>query len=240
MSILLSLLYWAFTGLSSGLLFFGALAIWLVTAPFERSRSLLHRYTCCWAQLYLRCLPHCRLQVQGREKIMPDTPYILVANHQSAADILALSFLEIPFKWLSLRRNFWVPFVGWNMSLNGYVAVEPGNPDSVRAALQRCRYWLEQGVPVLWFPEGRRSYTGQIRTFRGGAFRLAAEFGCAVVPIVVDGTAGVFRGWKIADTPINIRVRILDPISVVDPHVQAERLRDQAHARIQAGLVTMR
>src|SRR5579885_3911624 len=105
MSILLSLFYWAFTGLSSVLLFFGALAIWLVTAPFDRRRSLLHRYTCWWAQLYLRCLPHCQVRVQGCEKILPHTPYILVANHQSAADILALSFLEIPFKWLSLRRN---------------------------------------------------------------------------------------------------------------------------------------
>ena len=65
--------------------------IWALTAPFDPARSLLHRYTCWWAQLYLRCLPGCRIHVEGREKIAPHTPYVLVANHQSAADIMALS-----------------------------------------------------------------------------------------------------------------------------------------------------
>ena len=82
--------------------------------------------------------------------------------------------------------------------------------------------------------------SGQLKRFRGGAFRLAAEFGCAVVPIVVDGTAGVFRGWRIADTPISIRVRVLDPISVVAVPEQAERLRDRAHESMQAALAMLR
>src|SRR5689334_24409612 len=117
MSTAFSFCYWTFVAVTSIVLFFGALVLWAVTAPFDPTRSLLHRYTCWWALLYLRCLPGCRVQVEGREKIAAHTPYVLVANHQSAADILALSALAVPFKWISKESNFRIPFIGWNMYL---------------------------------------------------------------------------------------------------------------------------
>src|SRR5262249_17194100 len=93
MSTLFSAFDWSFLGVTSALLFPGALLLWSLTAPFDPARSLLHRYTCWWALLYLRCLPGCRVRVEGRGKIAPHTPYVLVANHQSSADIMALSAL---------------------------------------------------------------------------------------------------------------------------------------------------
>src|SRR5205085_450199 len=138
-------------------LFFIALSIWAVTAPFDATRTLLHRYTCWWATLYLRCLPGCRIQIEGLEKIAPNTAYVLVANHQSMADIMALSALSIRFKWISKRENFHIPFIGWNMYLNGYIKVDRGNRQSVRRTMEQCLYWLRRGVSTLWFPEGHRS-----------------------------------------------------------------------------------
>src|SRR5262249_24742468 len=100
-----SILYWTLVGLATIPLFCIALLIWAVNAPFGAARSLLHRYTCWWATLYLRCLPGCRIQIEGLEKIDPGTAYVLVANHQSMADIMALSALSIPFKWVSKKQN---------------------------------------------------------------------------------------------------------------------------------------
>src|SRR6476661_6021967 len=82
MNILLSLLYWIFVGSTAVVLYLGAVVLWLVTMPFDPPRRVLHRYTCWWAQLYLRCLPGCHIQVEGRDKIVPGTPFVLVANHQ--------------------------------------------------------------------------------------------------------------------------------------------------------------
>ena len=226
MRTIFSLGYWSFTAISSFLLYLGALLIWLATRPFDPTRSLLHRYTCCWGQLYLRCLPGCRIQVEGREKIKPHTAYVLVANHQSAADILALSALSVSFKWISKKENFSIPFVGWNMYLNEYIRVEPGKPESIHATMECCKAWLKRGVPVLWFPEGRRSFNGQLLGFHGGAFRLAAECGCAVIPIVVEGTRAVFPDWRVAAFPGRILVRVLDPITLTEAGGTPEGLRD--------------
>lgn len=240
MTTLFSVGYWAFVGITAALFFFGALLICLVTAPFDPARLLLHRYTCWWAQLYLRCLPGCRLEVEGREKLAPNTAYVLVANHQSAADIMALSALAVPFKWISKKSNFRIPFIGWNMYLNQYIKVEPGNPESVRKTMARCRGWLSRGVPVLWFPEGHRSYTGELRRFHRGAFRLATECGCAVVPIVVDGTLAVYRGWRVAAFPGRIRIKVLDLVTLAEAGGTADGLRDQVRDRMRKELTAVR
>lgn len=169
MNTLFSLGYWIIVAVIAIVLFPGAVLIWCLKAPFDPARSLLHRSTCWWAQLYPRCLPRCRVQVEGREKIVPHTPYVLVANHQSAADIIALSALAVPFKWISKKQNFRIPFIGWNMYLNGYIRVEPGHPRSVRKTMECCKSWLQRGIPSLWFPEGHRSTTGEMQGFMAAA-----------------------------------------------------------------------
>ena len=227
MSTLFSLGFWTFAAVSSFFLYLGALLIWAATMAFDPTRSLLHRYTCWWGQLYLRCLPGCRVRVEGRDKIKPLTAYVLVANHQSAADILALSALSVPFKWISKKENARIPFVGWNMSLNGYIWVEAGNPDSVQAMMDRCKSWLARGVSVLWFPEGRRSFSGELLPFHGGAFHLAAECGCAVIPIVIDGTLAVFPDWRVSAFPGRILVCVLDPVTLAEAGGTADALRDR-------------
>lgn len=240
MRLLFSAFYWAFVFATAILLFFGALLIWALTAPFDARRSLLHRYTCWWAQLYLRCLPGCRIQIEGLEKIAPQTPYVFVANHQSAADIMALSALDIPFKWISHKYNFRIPFIGWNMYLNQYLKVEPGKPRSVQRTKERCRNWLKLGVPLLWFPEGTRSFSGELLPFRGGAFRLATEYGCAVVPIVINGIVPVYQGWLVSAFPGQIQIRMLDPISAAEVGGSADQLRDHVWQRMSQVLTEMR
>jgi 1-acyl-sn-glycerol-3-phosphate acyltransferase len=226
MSRLFSLAYWLYLSITSLVLYVGALLLWAATAPFDKNRILLHRYTCWWARLYLHCLPGCRVRVEGREKIRPHQAYVLVANHQSMTDIMALSFLAVPFKWVSKKEAFRLPCIGWNMFLNQYVYVDRGNVRSVRATMETCRRWLERGVPVMIFPEGHRSPTGEMIPFHNGAFKLAASCGCPVVPIVVDGTRPIYQGLRVHPCPGKITIRVLDPVSVEATDGNADRLRD--------------
>jgi len=240
MTALFSILYWLFLATTAILLYLVAVVLCLGTALFDPRRTILHRYTCWWAQLYLRCLPGCRLRVMGREKITPGSPWVLLANHQSVADIMALSALAVPFKWVSKKEAFRVPCIGWNMVLNQYVRVDRGNVRSLRATMDRCRYWLKRSVPVLMFPEGHRSPDGAMHEFHGGAFKLAADSGCAVVPIVVDGTRSIYQGWKVRAWPGTITIRVLDPIHPAGGKGQAELLRQQAFEQMKKALAEIR
>lgn len=240
MSLVFSCVYWTFLALTSIVLYLGAIIIWMVTASFDPTRTLLHRYTCWWAQLYLRCLPGCRIHVEGRQKIAPKTPYILAANHQSMTDIMALSALAVPFKWVSKKETFKLPFIGWNMYLNNYVSVDRGNIRSVVKTMAVCRVWLERGVPLMMFPEGHRSPDGEMLKFHGGSFKLAVECGCAVVPIVVNGTQPIYRGLRVLAFPGTITIRILDPISPAEVGGSADQLREQVYQRMKQTLADIR
>src|SRR3989449_10564691 len=110
----LSLVFWLFLVASSIVLFPVAVFIWAVTAPVDRRRALLHRFTCFWASLYTSLNPACRVRVEGRERIRPDAAYVLVANHQSLFDILVLFQLFVQFRWGSKSANLRVPIIGWH------------------------------------------------------------------------------------------------------------------------------
>ena len=240
MSVLFSLLYWTFFTVTAIVLFPGAVLIRLATAPFDPTGRLLHLYTCWWSQLYLRCLPGCRIHVEGRDKIRPGTPYVLVANHQSATDIMALSALAVPFKWTSKKENFRIPIIGWNMYLNRTVKVDRGNVRGVDAVMAVCRSWLKRGVPLMVFPEGHRSPTGELLRFHGGAFKLAAACDCAVVPIIVDGTRPIYQGLRVCAFPGRVTIRVLDPVSLADAGGSALKLRDLVFERMRNALADLR
>ena len=210
-----TLLFWPYMLLSSMVLFVGALALFLLTAPFDRRRALLHLYTCAWAFHYVSCLPLWRARFTGRERIVAGRTYVLIANHQSMGDILVLFGLFKHYKWVSKRAIFQVPFIGWNMSLNDYVALRRGDPASIEAMMLACRAHLQRGSSVMMFPEGTRSIDGEMKAFKHGAFTLASELGLPLVPIVIDGTRDALpKHGLMLDHPwgLQVRVHVLDPI----------------------------
>ena len=186
---LLSTCFWAFLAVSSILLFPIAALIWALTAPFDRRRVLLHRFTCFWASLYTWLNPAWPVRIEGREHVRRDEAYVMVANHLSLLDILVLFRLFTHFKWVSKIENFRVPFIGWNMSLNRYVKLRRGNRASVVQMMKECRETLAAGNSIMMFPEGTRSPDGRMRAFKTGAFELALECGRPILPIVIQGTS---------------------------------------------------
>jgi len=101
-------------------------------------------------------------------------------------------------KFLAKAILFRIPFVGWGIKIAGDIPLVRGSTRSVKAAMMRSRFYVERGMPVLIFPEGTRSTTGELLPFKDGAFRLAIETQAHIVPIAVGGTVGALRkgDWK--------------------------------------------
>ena len=231
-----SALYWAFFVLTLPPLFVVAVVIFLVTAPFDRRRVASHLYTCAWCYFYVFANPLWRVRFEGRDRLPWRGAAVIVVNHLSLIDILVLSGLYRPFKWVSKSSIFRVPFIGWNMSLNGYVPLTRGATDSVRRMMARCRELLAQGNPVLLFPEGTRSADGKLQPFRDGAFRMAKAAGVPVIPVALSGTHETLpkHGFVLRHR-MSARVRVLEPI---DPahHATAASLREAARDAIARAL----
>jgi 1-acyl-sn-glycerol-3-phosphate acyltransferase len=230
-----SIAWWVVFVLSMPVLFLGALAVFLVTLPFDRNRLVLHLYSCLWGQLSFWINPMWRLRVLGREKLPWRGPAVLVSNHESLVDIQVLYGLFRPFKWVSKESVFRVPFLGWNMYLNGYVGLQRGNAASVVKMLAACERWLDRGVPVLIFPEGTRSPDGEVKAFKDGAFVLAARKDVPVYPIVLTGTARTLpkHGLVLRESAY-CQVHVLDPVRPADFDRDPKKLRDHVRDLIIA------
>jgi 1-acyl-sn-glycerol-3-phosphate acyltransferase len=224
--------YWAFFVLTLPLFFTVALALFLVTLPFDRRRVVLHLYSCFWASFYVYANPLWRARIQGRQKLPWRGSAVIVANHLSLVDILVLYGLYRPFKWVSKAENFKVPMVGWNMTLNDCVRLTRGDRESIRAMMSHCRRHLARGSPLLIFPEGTRSRDGRLQPFKDGAFRLAMEAKVPVIPVAIRGTYETLpKHGLVLRQHMDARVQVLDPL---DParFENAAALRDAARAAI--------
>jgi 1-acyl-sn-glycerol-3-phosphate acyltransferase len=234
----LSVAFWLFMVLSSALLFPIAIAIWALTAPFDRRLVVLHRFTCFWASLYTWLNPAWRVRVEGREKVDPRAAYVMVANHQSFVDILVLFRLFVHFKWVSKIEMFRIPAIGWNMRLNRYIPLRRGQRDSIAEMMVACEKTLGEGNSVMMFPEGTRSADGRLKDFKHGAFTLALNSQVPILPIVVEGTARALpKHGFVLRGPHAIRIRILDPIPYASfAGTAVEALTQEIRARFVAEL----
>jgi 1-acyl-sn-glycerol-3-phosphate acyltransferase len=227
----LSLAFWAFLALSSLILFPIAVVLFCLTFAFDRRRWAMHRFTSFWASLYTWLNPAWPVRIYGRDRMHEAGPTVIVANHLSLVDILVLFRLRSHFKWVSKQENFNVPLIGWNMTLCGYIPLRRGTVRSIRSMMLKCDEAIRGGSSIVMFPEGTRSSTGRLRSFKSGAFEIAKRNGVPVQPIVLRGTGDALpkRGFVLQGRhPISIEV--LDPIpatevDALDPEEMMTRVR---------------
>ncbi len=239
---LTSVLFWSYMAVTNPLLWVGAVVLFVVSAPFDRRRRLLHLYTSAWAYHYIKLLPLWSTEFRGVERIARDQTYVLVANHQSLGDILLLFGLFRHFKWVSKREIFRVPFIGWNMRMNDYVGLLRGDTASIERMLAECRAHLRRGSSVMLFPEGTRSEDGEMKAFKRGAFALAKELDLPVVPIVIDGTRDVLpkHGLMLRqERVLRMRVSVLEPVAA-NTAADARELGDLVRERMVRELERLR
>jgi 1-acyl-sn-glycerol-3-phosphate acyltransferase len=160
-------------------------------------------------------------------------PYVVVSNHQSQADIPALSLLPWEMKWVAKKELFDLPVMGWLMRMAGDIPVDRKDPKSRSTVLGRATRVLRHGTSVMFFPEGTRSRDGRVKTFRDGAFRLAIQAGVPVLPVAIDGTMNALpkHGWQFSRA--DVRIAVLAPVPT-DGLTQADvaDLRDRVRRQV--------
>jgi 1-acyl-sn-glycerol-3-phosphate acyltransferase len=191
-----------------------------------------------WSRLILKT-SRIRVTVKGLEHAGRGTPMIFCVNHQSSMDIPVL-LLNLPFqfRFIAKRSLFRYPFMGWHLRRSGHIAVARDRPGEARRSLDEAARKIRDGYPVVVFPEGGRSRTGEILRFKSGAFRLAVLSGVAVTPVTLNGTRKVLKPDTVHVRPGHVEMIIHPPIpteGLAGTNVDdlAERVRNQILSRFK-------
>lgn len=147
---------------------------------------------------------------QGNETFKK--PAVIIANHTSFLDILAIGML---YPKLIFLVNDWVynsPIFGKAVQLAGFYPVSNG----IEKGLEHLKKKIEQGYSLIAFPEGTRSDTNKIKRFHKGAFYLAEQFELDIIPILIHGNSEVLPKGSFIIKDGSITIKILDRIKAND------------------------
>jgi glycerol-3-phosphate dehydrogenase (NAD(P)+) len=153
-----------------------------------------------------------RLQRSGREHAKFKGGLIVASNHRSFLDPFVIGAL-LPWRrrmqFVAKVELFEKRWQGWVLSRLGAFPIRRGQADEV--AMETARMIVERGGTVIIFPEGTRIRRGSLGRPKRGVGRLALETGAAVLPVAVQGSEEVRRGWRIR--PRKVRLRAGKPIT---------------------------
>jgi len=165
-------------------------------------------------------IPYARFDIGGLDNIPKKGPAILVGNHRSYFDGLAIGFtvsqVGRPLRFLGKKEVFDAPVVGQIAAAMGGIRVERGTgSDQPLAAAAEA---LEAGELVMIMPQGTiprgRAFFEPVLKGRWGAAKLAAMTRAPVIPIGLWGTERVWpRNARMPDVlalrhPPTVRIRV--------------------------------
>lgn len=164
-------------------------------------------------------------------------PFIFVCNHRSAIDPFLIWC--IPYELVQVVNTwpFNLPLLGVNAKIAEYINI---NAMPFETFLQKSLSLLNDGVSIVFFPEGTRSANGEMNQFHSAAFRLSLQSKVPVVPICISGTGRVLPKGSWSLRPGKIRVRMLPAIHLEDmSNLNAYSYKNIARRTISSELKTM-
>ncbi len=209
--------------------------VWLCTAPFDPGRYAAGRAFRLVGVTAMRLTGLWRFRARGK-LADPRRPYVVVANHESYADIFLISCFPWEMKWLSKDTMFKIPCMGWMMQMAGDIKLVRGKRESAVDAINQCRDRLAKRVSIMIFPEGTRSREWEMLPFKDGAFRLAIEAKAPILPIAVAGTRGAMAKGTFRFLPARALAQALEPIDTAGLTLSdLQTLKQRTRERIEAG-----
>ena len=189
--------------------------IWVLVLPFDRERAVIHWLLVYQGLILSWLIPFWKIDIDGREKIDRRTTYVIISNHQSLYDIfLIYGWLGIDIKWVMKKELRKIPGVGFGSRKVGHIFLDRSNRIAAVESLNEAKRRLVSGTSVVMFPEGTRSVTGKIGTFKRGAFKLALDLGLPILPLTLVDTIKIMPTNTLNIMPGRVKMIIHEPIDI--------------------------
>lgn len=193
-----------------------------------------------WAWLIARSFGT-RVVATGLERIPRRGSCVLMCNHQSHFDIVALVLsLPIQYRILAKESLFRIPVFGWALWLAGFIPVDRSDREKAIRSVNRAVELVRRGRSVVVFAEGTRSPDGSLLPLKKGGFHLAVGAGVPIVPVTIRGGRRVLPKGELRIHPGIMNVKVGRPVptrgkNAADP-AQLEALMRQVRGALEEGL----
>jgi 1-acyl-sn-glycerol-3-phosphate acyltransferase len=191
------------------LLVFPALRVLPATKRPKRIRWVIHKSFGAFLRL-MEFLGIMRMEIEGGEQLRDCGGALVLANHPTLIDVVALISL-MPAASCVVKRALWDdPFLGGVVRSAGYLANSEGD-----GLIDDCARDIKAGRPLIVFPEGTRTWPGEPLRFQRGAAYIALRSDAPVLPVLIDCRPSTLtrreKWYQIPPRPFLLRIRVLAP-----------------------------
>jgi 1-acyl-sn-glycerol-3-phosphate acyltransferase len=127
-----------------------------------------------------------KLHVHGIENIEKGERYILIANHASLFDIVAIMSFYRGVTWFGHERLLKIPLFGRVLKMTDYVPFTEATVTNTRHMLDQLKQNSKK-MTVAIFPEGTRTPDGRINDFYKGFIHLFRNSDIGILPVTLNG-----------------------------------------------------
>lgn len=211
----------------------------ILTATFISKEKASRYPSAVWAKVCAWLTP-ALVSVKGREHLADGQAYVVVSNHQSQYDILLLyGWIGLSVKWIMKKEIRKIPAIGLANEKIGNIFIDRSNPGAAQKTINNAISELNDGVGILFFPEGTRSKDGEMLPFKKGAFRIAIEQQLPILPVTVRGTRGILPSGSFTPFPGKMTLTLHPPIPVsglsLDNAIDLPALMEESRQVIASG-----
>ena len=194
----------------------------IISLYFFISTKRLQRLGAMWIKVVLNALKFlCGVswKVEGIENI-PNTPCIVVSNHQGQWESFFLQTLFIPSTSIIKKELLLIPLFGWALRCMKPITLNRLNRvSSLKKVIKKGVIKLKNGFSIILFPEGTRiSPEKGIQPFARSCGLLSVKSGFPILPIC-HNSGKYWKNKKFIKSPGKVVLRIGEPILGRDPKV---------------------
>lgn len=188
----------------------------------------------------LFCLLRVKFQIKG-EELLPREPVVLVSNHLSVFDPMAVLAKTKRKKMLFISKesNFKIPIAGPFIRRAAFLPIDRENGiRALRTLKDAAERMKNENADFGIYPEGTRSRTGELQEFKSGAFYLAKKADAPIVLMALCNTQKVGKSFSLKRTRVS-----MEYFAVIDRETvrakSMEELAQMSHDMIRDHLKKM-
>lgn len=195
------------------IIFIPSMFTWLLPEPM--GQGIFIKIARVWMNIWLT-LVGCPIKVKGKENFAAGAAYVITCNHNSLMDVpLSCPYIPGPNKTIAKSSFAKIPLFGF-FYMKGSVLVNRKSEISRIKSFDKMKNVLANGMHMSIYPEGTRNRTSEpLKRFHDGAFKLATDTGCSIIPAILFNTKKVlplnktFYFW-----PHKLEIHFLEPVKV--------------------------